>query len=98
VRAVKERYEARGLRVVSVHEWDERAAVEAEAREHGITWPTYLDRDQAFLESLGESSVPRFFVIDRRGRLRTVIRGSVEPGKPAAADLDRAVRAAIGQS
>lgn len=98
MRAVKERYEARGLRVVSVHEWDERDAVAAEAQEHGITWPTYLDRESAFLESLGESSVPRFFVIDRRGRIRTVIRGSVEPGKPAAGDLERAIRAAVNES
>ncbi len=95
---MRERYEARGLRVVSVHEWDDRDAVAAEAREHGLTWPTYLDREGAFLGSLGESDVPRFFVIDRRGRLRTVVRGSVAPGKPEAAELEQAIRRAIGET
>jgi redoxin len=94
-----ERYRARGLRVVSVHYWDghdaaERRAIAEACREHGLTYPTYLDVDDAFSRALGDTAVPRFFVVGRDGIVRDVVKGSL--GDPTnARSLEHEVQRAL---
>jgi hypothetical protein len=69
VKALEGRYKARGLRVVSVTKEDDRAEVEATAKEHGMDYPGFLDIDSAWSRASGVQAIPAFIVIDKSGKL-----------------------------
>jgi hypothetical protein len=69
VKALEGRYKARGLRVVSVTREDDRAEVEASAKEHGMDYPGFLDVDSEWSKGAGTLVIPAFVVIDKSGRL-----------------------------
>ena len=52
--------------------------VVAAARKLGVTYPVLIDRDQKAEEAFRVPGYPRTYLIDVDGRVRTVIRGSVD--------------------
>jgi hypothetical protein len=77
VKALEGRYRARGLRVVSVTREDDRLSVETATKEHGMTYPGFLDIEGAWSRTAGLRAIPAFLVIDKAGRLAYLHRGKL---------------------
>lgn len=100
---LKGRYEARGLRVVSVTAFDgnepnEANEIAATAREEHMSYPCYLDKGSVWQHEVGTNgSIPYFLVISKTGRVTYKHHGKLEEGSPAfgeiIAALDRALAA-----
>lgn len=71
--ALEGRYEARGLRVVSVtkdgEDEDDRKHVAETAREEKMSYPCFLDVDGAWSEKAEVGGIPAFVVVDRDGKV-----------------------------
>jgi len=103
VLALKSRYEARGLRVVSVTAFDdvagEREVVAASAREARMTYPCFLDKGSVWQHAAGTSGmIPMFLIVDRGGRLAFSAKGLLAQGTPAFDSLAAAIERALGSS
>lgn len=60
---------ARGLAVLAVSYQEEAGAVEAFAREYGLTVPVLLDSAGAVVRQYGVAGLPATYFIDRQGVL-----------------------------
>jgi cytochrome c biogenesis protein CcmG, thiol:disulfide interchange protein DsbE len=69
VKALHGRYRDRGLRVVSVTREDEKESVAESARQHGMSYPAFLDVDGSWSSSTGLRIIPAFVVLDKAGKL-----------------------------
>ncbi len=103
VLALKSRFSARGLRVVSVTAFDdapgERALVAQSAREAQMTYPCFLDKGSVWQHAVGTSGmIPMFLVVDRSGRLTFSGKGLLVQGTPAFDRLAEAIERALGSS
>lgn len=103
VLALKSRYSARGLRVVSVTAFDdapnERTLVARSAREAQMTYPCFLDKGSVWQHAVGTSGmIPMFLVVDRSGRLAFSGKGLLAQGTPAFDRLAEAIERALGSS
>src|SRR5437762_1682803 len=88
-------YRGRGLQVVGVHsaeyDWErEPDGIARFAHKEGIAWPVVLDPDFAAWRRYDVSAWPTAIVIDRAGVVRAVF-----VGDDRAADIERAIRAAL---
>jgi thiol-disulfide isomerase/thioredoxin len=103
VLALKSRYGARGLRVVSVTAFDdapgEREIVAASAREAHMTYPCFLDKGSVWQHAVGTSGmIPMFLIVDRNGRLAFSGKGLLLQGTPAFDSLAAAIERALAGS
>lgn len=68
-------YEDRGLQIIGINFDDDEAMLRSAAKKLEIPWPQVLVGDQtqrqAWSKQLDLGSIPRYFVIDRQGILRT---------------------------
>lgn len=102
--SLKGRFEARGLRVVSVSAFDGEDPKEAQeiadtAREEHMTYPCYLDKGSVWQHEIGTNgSIPYFLVISKAGRVAYKHHGKLEVGSPAFAEITAAIEAAIAGS
>ena len=72
------RFHEKGLAMVGVNIDKDRAAVDRAIETHRLTWPQYFDEKgygNDVLVSAGVIQIPTYFVLDRRGVLR-----SIDPG------------------
>ncbi len=65
----------RGLVVVGVNQGEARDTVAAFAREFGLSFPIFLDKDQSISRKYGVRAYPTTFIIGRDGVIRNVIVG-----------------------
>lgn len=99
--SLKGRYEARGLRVVSVSSYDgddpeEPKHIAETAREEHMTYPCFLDKGAAWQHQAGtDGSIPYFFVIGRDGRIAWKHHGRIGSGSPEAAEGAAAIERAL---
>ncbi|MCC6554552.1 MAG: TlpA family protein disulfide reductase [Polyangiaceae bacterium] len=99
--ALKGRFEARGLRVVSVTEVDkddmaeEKPLVQKAAEEEKMTYPCYLDEDGAWQKGAGIDGIPTFLVVSRDGKIVHRVRGKLEEGSGPYQAMAGAVDAAL---
>lgn len=103
VLALKSRYAARGLQVVSVTAFDdapgEREIVAASAREAHMTYPCLLDKGSVWQHAAGTSGmIPMFLIADRGGRLAFSAKGVLLQGTPAFDNLAAAIERALAGS
>ena len=103
VLALKSRYSARGLEVVSVSAFDdvpgERERVAASAREAHMTYPCFLDKGSVWQHAAGTSAmIPMFLIADRSGRLAFSGKGVLLQGTPAFDNLAAAIERALAGS
>lgn len=103
VLALKSRYGARGLEVVSVTAFDdapgEREIVAASAREARMAYPCFLDKGTVWQHAAGTSGmIPMFLIADRGGRLAFSSKGVLRQGTPAFDNLAAAIERALAGS
>ncbi len=100
--ALKGRFEARGLRVMSVHEVDEsELAAEkpevAKAVEHEkMTYPCLLDAGGKWQKSAGIDGIPSFLVVNRDGKIIHKFKGKLTEDSDDYKQLASAVDGALG--
>lgn len=82
IKALHQRYGARGLRVVGLSNEPEEAVAQV-ARDHALPYTVALDGDQRAWRAYWITALPTVVVIDRRGKVRLV----------TASDLEQAARA-----
>ena len=98
---MSERYQARGLRVVSVVPYDEapdadeRAKVAETAKEEKMTYPAFLDAGLTWTAPWKLNDIPSFMVIGRDGRKVADVHGSLKEGSDALAKVTAAVEQAL---
>ena len=74
---VHRRYRARGVQVLGVTFRDATPDSQQFAREYRLTYPSLRDIDGKLAGDYGTVALPETFVIDRRGRIASVSRGTV---------------------
>lgn len=100
VRDAIRRYEARGLSVVGVHTPETegervRSAVEAAARQEGLSFPHLLDNDYRYWKALGNEYWPALHLVDGCGRLRGLAVGEVHVGAESGRRLEAGIEALL---
>jgi hypothetical protein len=100
VRQAFARYAPRGLSAVGIHtpefpfEYD-RAAVERHVRQHGLSFPQFIDNDHAYWNALGNEYWPAFYLIDRCGRIRARAVGELHTGERRALSFEQTIDALL---
>jgi hypothetical protein len=101
VLALKGRYEARGLRVVSVTRVDadelasEKPLVQKAAEEEKMTYPCYMDAEAAWQEGAGIEGIPSFLVVSREGKIMHKFKGKLTEGSEPFDQLAGAIDGAL---
>jgi hypothetical protein len=101
VLALKGRFEARGLRVMSVHEVDEDDLAEekpevAKAVEHEkMTYPCLLDTDAKWQKAAGVEGLPSFLVVNREGKTIHKLKGKLTEGSDEYKKIEGAIERAL---
>lgn len=93
------RYEARGLRVVSVtkdgEDEDDRKHVAETAKEEKMTYPCFLDVDGSWSESAEMAGIPVFVVLDREGKTAYRHAGKLSEGTDSFEAMKGAIEKAL---
>jgi peroxiredoxin len=91
VRQIVERFRGQPLVVVSIGTDENAEKWRAFVEKHAMTWPQYWDGDQEMAGLFGARTLPRYFTIDTRGVLRSVVVGDN-------ADIDRRLKRLVQQA
>jgi hypothetical protein len=101
VLALHGRFQARGLRVSGVSEFDsadaesERKSVADAAREEKMDYPTFLDDANVWSKKHGVAEIPAFLVLGRDGKVVYRHRGKLVVDSPAYLDMAKAIETAL---
>ncbi|HRI67986.1 MAG TPA: redoxin domain-containing protein [Polyangium sp.] len=101
VLALHERFQARGLRVSGVSEFDstdaesERKSVTDAAHEEKMVYPTFLDDKGIWSKKHDAASIPAFLVVSREGKIIFRHRGKLVVDSPVYAQLSKAIESAL---
>ena len=93
VKALEKRHHGRGLRTISVTEYDtdQRKLVADAVEKHGMEYPCYLDSDGEWLKRAGIKLIPVFVLIDKDGRVAYRHAGKLTEGTADYEALDAAI-------
>lgn len=91
VRQIVEKFQGKPLVVLSIGTDENPEKWRAFIEKHDMTWPQYWDADQQMAPLFGASTLPRYFTIDARGVLRSVVVGDN-------ADIDRRLQRLVKQA
>jgi hypothetical protein len=101
VLALHGRFEARGLRVAGISNFDptdaeseRQGAIEA-SREEKMNYPTYLDENNAWSKKHAVTDIPAFLVLGRDGRVIFRHRGKLVVDSPAYVEMAKAIEKAL---
>jgi len=101
VLALHGRFQARGLRVSGVSEFDpadaesERKSVTEAALEEKMVYPTYLDANNTWTKNNGMAEIPAFLVLNRDGKVVFRHKGKLVVDSPAYAEMTKAIESAL---
>lgn len=102
VLALHERFQARGLRVSGVTDFDptdaesERKSATEAAHEEKMVYPTYLDDNNAWSKKNDVVQIPAFVVIGRDGKVVFRHKGKLVVDSPVFAEMAKAIDGALG--
>lgn len=102
VLALHERFQARGLRVSGVTEFDptdaesERKSAAEAASEEKMVYPTYLDENNAWSKKHDVAQIPAFVVLGRDGKVLFRHKGKLVVDSPTFAEMAKTIDAALG--
>jgi peroxiredoxin len=100
MKALQEKYEARGLRIAYIFPAPEDGieAIRQLAKTQNYPWPIVRDADQKLMQRFNVQCTTETFLMDREGRLRyhgRVDESIFEPEKAKSHDLDNAINALL---
>jgi thiol-disulfide isomerase/thioredoxin len=73
-------YRGTGVDFIGIDHGDQASAGRAFARGHGMTYPSVIDDSGDLLAKYGPIGLPTTYVIDRTGRIRYQVIGTLDPG------------------
>ena len=91
VRQIVEKFQGKPLVVLSIGTDENPEKWRAFIEKYNMTWPQYWDADQEMAPLFGATTLPRYFTIDARGVLRSVVVGDN-------ADIDRRLDRLVKQA
>jgi hypothetical protein len=99
---MEQKYDAQGLRVISVHTPEfpfekERRRVERAAERYQIRQPIYLDNDYAYWNALENQYWPAFYLVDRKGMIRASDVGELHLGTEKGNAFEAKLRALLSE-
>ncbi len=101
VLALHGRFQARGLRVSGVTDFDpadaesERKSVIDAAREEKMDYPTFLDDNTVWSKKHGVAEIPAFLVLGHDGKIVFRHRGKLLVDSPVYVEMAKAIEAAL---
>ena len=101
VLALHGRFQARGLRVSGITEFDptdadsERKSVIDAAAEEKMDYPTFLDDNGVWSKKHGVADLPAFLVLGHDGKIVFRHRGKLLVNSPVYAEMAKAIEAAL---
>ncbi len=103
LKALEAAYESRGLRVIGVHtpEFDHekiRSSVVEKTAEFGLRHPVMMDNDFSYWRAMNNRFWPAFYLIDKRGFVRSVFFGETHSGDARARRIEKAVERLLGEA
>ena len=102
LKEVEAAYEAQGLRVIGVHtpEFDHekvRANVVEKVAKFELHHPVMIDNDFSYWNALNNRYWPAFYLIDKRGFLRSVFIGETHRGDANAKNIETMIRRLLAE-
>ncbi len=102
LKKVEADYEERGLQVVGVHapEFDHekiRSNVVEKVREFGLHHPVMIDNDFSYWRAMNNRYWPAFYLIDRRGFVRSAFFGETHSGDARAVRIEKAIERLLAE-
>ncbi len=102
VKAMSERYEEAGLRVIGVHTPEfsherSREAVLQQTKALAIRHPVMLDNDYHYWNAMGNRYWPAFYLVDKQGRVRQAWAGEVRNGSRRGRNIQQAIEALLAE-
>ena len=103
LKSVETRYELQGFQVIGVHtpEFDHEKEYEnivAKVEEFDLHHPIMIDNDLSYWNAMGNRYWPTYYLIDKRGRVRSVFVGETHSGDARARKIEAAIQELLAES
>ncbi len=103
LKQVEAAYADRGLRVIGVHtpEFDHekiRSNIVEKVGEFGLHHPVMIDNDFSYWRAMNNRYWPAFYLIDKRGFIRSVFIGETHSGGARAQKVEAAIESLLAES
>lgn len=103
LKSVETRYESRGLQVIGVHtpEFEHEKVyknIAAKVKEFELHHPIMIDNDFSYWNAMGNRYWPTYYLIDKRGRVRSVFVGETHAGDARAIRIEAAIEGLLAES
>ena len=103
LKEVETTYHDRGLRVIGVHtpEFEHervRKSVEKKAAEFGLDHPVMIDNDFSYWRAMNNRYWPTFYLIDKRGFLRSIFIGETRSNSVRAGKIEAAIEKLLSET
>ncbi len=100
---LEKRFEGQGLQVIGVHtpEFEHekvRKNVEAKVKEFGLHHPIMLDNDFSYWRAMHNRYWPAFYLIDKKGQVRSVFFGETHEGDSQAIRIEKIINDLLAES
>ena len=101
--ALEKRLESKGLQVIGVHtpEFEHekiRTNIETKAKEFKLHHPIMIDNDFTYWRAMHNKYWPAFYIIDKRGQVRSVFFGETHDGDGQAKEIERTIFALLSEA
>lgn len=99
---LESRLHERGLRIIGVHtpEFDHervRGNIEKKIAQYGLKHPVMMDNDFSYWNAMGNRYWPAFYLIDKRGRVRSHYAGETHAGDAQARRIESDISALLAE-
>lgn len=100
---LEKRYETKGLQVMGVHtpEFDHekvRSNIEAKTKEFKLHHPIMTDNDFTYWRAMHNKYWPAFYLIDKKGQVRSVFFGETHEGDQQAIRIEKKIIELLSES
>ncbi len=75
----------------------DRKSVQAKVQEFGLTHPVMIDNDMRYWQALRNRYWPAFYLVDKRGRIRSMYVGETHAGTAQARKIEAELRALLAE-
>ena len=102
LRAVEHRFGSEGLTVIGVHSPEfphegVRASVVKKVAQFELHHPVMIDNDLSYWRALGNQYWPTFYLVDKRGQIRSVFIGETHVGDRRALDIEERIKTLLAE-
>jgi len=99
---VQKKFKDKNFVIVGIHspEFDrerDAKAVQAAADKNKLTYPHYIDNDFAYWRALNNRYWPAFYLIDKKGQIRTVEVGEMHSGTSRAKRVEDQIQVLLAE-